>query len=468
MKSFTYRSILFALFALILYSQTTFAQEVLSSVHVNVQNSRLSGDQKTISYDVYFQNVNADTAVAVASYLFRLSVPQSELGTNAKTVTVTNVLSAVGVRGATMTGTPTSSPTHWLMKFQSSVLVSSYESAPQILRTFPGTFIGTFNITNTDGTTFANPQDFTATYAGDNLLAKTTVSVFIPNTTTLAPNSSTAMPIDNFSGLGVFSLTANKTPLTASDPTITLSKVYNGSTTAAVTAGTLSGVSVADAANVTLNATADYNNAKVGVGKTITVNYSLSGSAMANYAAPVSKTYTTGVISSAPLSITGVTASDKVYDGTTTATLSGGSLVGVFEGDDVTLVPGVGVFEDANLGTNKMVTASGYSISGADALNYALSSQPTGLTASITKDPSALVLLSNDSTSVSLLPNPASDHFYINIGKNKTAMLTIFDLRSCKVLSQLITGSAKVNISSLLDGIYIVDVNGIRKKLLKK
>ena len=81
----------------------------------------------------------------------------------------------------------------------------------------------------------------------------------------------------------------------------------------------------------------------------------------------------------------GVTAGNKVYDGTTAATLSGGSVAGgVIAGDTVTLTAGTGSFADKNAGTAKTVTASGYAIAGTDVANYAIAGQPTGLAANIT------------------------------------------------------------------------------------
>ncbi|MDR3705401.1 MAG: hypothetical protein P4L28_05805, partial [Paludibacteraceae bacterium] len=101
---FSAKTIFVALFALMLSAQVTFAQDALTSVKINVQHITLSTDAKTISYDVYLQNVNLlDTAVAVPGYLFRLVVPQADIGTNAKTVTVTNGTTELGATSATMT-----------------------------------------------------------------------------------------------------------------------------------------------------------------------------------------------------------------------------------------------------------------------------------------------------------------------------------------------------------------------------
>ena len=97
-----------------------------------------------------------------------------------------------------------------------------------------------------------------------------------------------------------------------------------------------------------------------------------------------------------------------MYDGTTadpinpTATLSGTVLSEttstgkVF--DQVFLVSGSGSanFADPNVGTNKTVTFSGYSITGADAADYALS-QPTTTTAAITPATGVTITASSQS-----------------------------------------------------------------------
>ena len=75
-------------------------------------------------------------------------------------------------------------------------------------------------------------------------------------------------------------------PLTISAPTVTLRKVDDGNAAAAVTIGTLSGVLPGDAGNVTVTASASYDNAAIGTNKTITVVYTLNGNAAGNYSAP--------------------------------------------------------------------------------------------------------------------------------------------------------------------------------------
>jgi autotransporter-associated beta strand protein len=80
-----------------------------------------------------------------------------------------------------------------------------------------------------------------------------------------------------------------------------------------------------------------------------------------------------------PLTINNAAASDKYFDGTTTASISG-TLAGVEEGDIVTLVPS-GLFASASPGTNIAVISTA-TLSGASAAKYSLT-QPTGLTADI-------------------------------------------------------------------------------------
>ena len=90
------------------------------------------------------------------------------------------------------------------------------------------------------------------------------------------------------------------------------------------------------------------------------------------------------------LTIAGLTANNKVYNGLTTATLSGtAALVGVETSDVANVTLGgtaAASFANANVGTAKAVTVTGYSITGSAIGNYTLS-QPSGLTADITPAP---------------------------------------------------------------------------------
>ena len=83
------------------------------------------------------------------------------------------------------------------------------------------------------------------------------------------------------------------------------------------------------------------------------------------------------------LTVSGITASNKTYDSTTSATLGTGAVSygGLVSGDDFTGSYS-GVFADANVGTGKTVNITS-SYSGADVNNYSVTDQST-TTANIT------------------------------------------------------------------------------------
>jgi hypothetical protein len=91
------------------------------------------------------------------------------------------------------------------------------------------------------------------------------------------------------------------------------------------------------------------------------------------------------IITPAPLTVTGITANDKRYDGSTSATLNtaGAALVGVFAGDVVTLdaSAATGTFANAAVGNNIPVTVSGLTLGGPQAVDYML--VPLSVTANI-------------------------------------------------------------------------------------
>jgi len=84
------------------------------------------------------------------------------------------------------------------------------------------------------------------------------------------------------------------------------------------------------------------------------------------------------------ITITGLSAKNKVYDGTTAAAVTGTPVLsGITSGDDVTIISGTSEFADANAGNNKAVIFNGWSLTGADANKYTL--QMPNLTADISK-----------------------------------------------------------------------------------
>jgi hypothetical protein len=189
------------------------------------------------------------------------------------------------------------------------------------------------------------------------------------------------------------SLVINRAGLSAIAGSLTgsVGKVYDGSTTATLSSGNfvLTGWLGSDGATVT-KTSGTYDNSNSGSGKTVTVNLSASDYAstgstvLANYTLPTTITGAVGSVTPAALSISGITASSKTYDGTMAATVSTSGLVksGLVTGDDIT-VNTSGVFLDKNAGTNKTVTLTN-TLGGTDLINYTITEQ-TDTIANISK-----------------------------------------------------------------------------------
>ena len=108
---------------------------------------------------------------------------------------------------------------------------------------------------------------------------------------------------------------------------------------------------------------------------------------MGRYEGSVSKNFT---INKKAVTVSGITAQGKIYDGTAKNILDFNKVVinGLLEGDSLT-VNATGTFTDAKAGDNKTVTITGLTLGGKDKENYTLadSGQQTSATASIAKLP---------------------------------------------------------------------------------
>jgi hypothetical protein len=150
--------------------------------------------------------------------------------------------------------------------------------------------------------------------------------------------------------------------------------VYD-STTVASLSGTAGLVGILGSDVVTLSGTVAgvFSDKSVGTGKTVGVSgLNLTGTDAGNYA--LSEPSLQANITAAGVTVSGLSANNKVYDGTTAAGLSGTAVpVGLLGGDAVTLSGApVGTFLDKTVGTGKPVGVIGLSLSGAAASNYIL------------------------------------------------------------------------------------------------
>ena len=167
------------------------------------------------------------------------------------------------------------------------------------------------------------------------------------------------------------------TPKTIAATFADISKVYDGTTSATTGAGTLSGVETVDTGNVSVSASAAYDEKNAG---RRTVNYTgvtLSGSEAANYSIA---TTATGAGTITPKELTATFADiSKIYDGTTNTAPGAGTLTGVIATDEgkVNVSATDASYDEKNAG-NRTVNYTGVALSGAEAGNYSIATTATG------------------------------------------------------------------------------------------
>ena len=170
------------------------------------------------------------------------------------------------------------------------------------------------------------------------------------------------------------------------DTAVEASKVYDGSTDAKITEkGTFDGLIDGDKVDI-VTGKAAYDDKNVGNGKTVAFyEFALSGDDAANYVLAAQPASTTASISAKELTIADLKVKDKQYDGKKTAEIDGTpALVGVVDGDVLTLVNGVPTFDSVKIGKNIAISFTAFTLSGdsVTVANYTLT-QPSGITANI-------------------------------------------------------------------------------------
>jgi hypothetical protein len=151
-------------------------------------------------------------------------------------------------------------------------------------------------------------------------------------------------------------------------------KVYDAGTEAVINGAELSGVVGDEDVTLDNHTTGTFAQSTVGTGITVNTAMTISGADAGNYT--LVQPALTANITVKELTIGGsFTAGNKVYDGTTAATIieNNLTLIGIVSDDDVTL-SAVAAFADANVGDYILVSLTGAStLGGVDAGNYTLS-----------------------------------------------------------------------------------------------
>ncbi len=294
--------------------------------------------------------------------------------------------------------------------------------------TLTGADAGNYSIAATNGLSVdITPRDLTASYAAANKIYDGTTAATIAGSSsdilsgdsvtvaatgrfvdgkdvgngkavTVTAGRLTGADAINYSLLNTTASTsANITPRDLTATYTGGTSVYDGSTTATVT-GTLNNLIAND--RVVLGQTAQFTDGKnVGNNKPVAItNLVLSGADFGNYNLLTTSATTTASLTPRPLhlvGLTGVSASNRVYDGTTTVSVTVSS-TGTVTADPADLVAGdsvavnapvagttTGTMLDKNVGTAKPVAVTGLSLTGTDAANYTLQGT-TGVTVDIT------------------------------------------------------------------------------------
>jgi alpha-tubulin suppressor-like RCC1 family protein len=260
------------------------------------------------------------------------------------------------------------------------------------------------------GATAANKSYDAATTATPNFTGAALVGVVSGDTVTLVTTAGSASFADKtvatgktvtIAGLtlggadaGNYALTQPTTTADITKPALTVTgvtvanRVYDATTAATpnFTGAALAGVFPGDLVTLVTSAgSASFADKAASTGKTVQIaGLTLIGLDAANYA--LTQPTATADITAKPLTVSGATAANKVYDATTASTpnFTGAALVGVVSGDTVNLVTtsGSANFADKTVATGKTVTIAGLTLGGADKDNYALTHPAT--TADIT------------------------------------------------------------------------------------
>jgi filamentous hemagglutinin family protein len=192
-------------------------------------------------------------------------------------------------------------------------------------------------------------------------------------------NTATALA-SNYTLIQPANLTADITAKAVTVATTANSKVYDGNDVAALTGTTITGLVGGEA----LGLSAQFDNKNAANGKAVTVSGVDTTTGLASNYTVTQPANLTADITAKAVTVAGLGASDKVYDGNTVATVGGGTISGMVAGEALGLS---GQFDTKDVANGKAVTVAGVDTTTALASNYALI-QPENLTANIVALPS--------------------------------------------------------------------------------
>ena len=157
-------------------------------------------------------------------------------------------------------------------------------------------------------------------------------------------------------------------------------KVYDGTTSISLALPTVSSLGFIARDSIVINTTGAVASADVGTLKTVTLTQSYGGTT-SNYTITNQSSSPTVNITAKPITISGITASGKVYDGTSSVTLSkpAVSTLGFIARDSI-VINTTGVFDTVDVGTQTVTLTQSY---GGTTSNYTITDQASKPSATI-------------------------------------------------------------------------------------
>jgi hypothetical protein len=316
----------------------------------------------------------ADGAGGTVSFTLGAANPASSAGGNLRVGNYTATASALSVGGGNFSGTATVVGALTVTPLALTVTGITAQNKSYD-RTNAATFTGGAIASLTNDAVAVDASAVTATFADKNVGNGKAVSLFgFTLTGADAGNYRLVQPADVLADITLPTLTI--TGVTA------LNKVYDQTRTALLTGGVINTLLGDDAILVTTGATGLFADADVADGKSVVISgYTVIGADAANYLL-VQPTGVTANITPLTLTLSGLAATNRVYDGSTTASVTG-SLAGVIAGDTVSLASLTGSFVDKNVAAGKTVNVTVGALAGAQAGNYRIVNTTT--TAEITR-----------------------------------------------------------------------------------
>jgi hypothetical protein len=348
----------------------------IGSLNVTARSITLAGI--TASNKVYDATTAATVDASSATFAGKLGsdvLTVSSTGTfddknvaNGKNVTLTNVLGGADLGNYTITdqGTTTANITARTLTLDATGVDRVYDATTNATVTLSDDRIAGDVLTGS----------YSASFADKN--------VGIGKTVTVTGLSISGADASNYTlSSTTDTTTANITKATATLSGITAAnKVYDATRDAAISTAvaTFAGKYAGD--ELTVTSTGMFNDKNAGNNKTVILTNVLGGADLGNYLVTDQGT-TTANITAKAITLSGITASNKIYDGTTVATVStaGATFTGVIGGDNLT-VSSTGTFSNKNVGNNKTVTLTN-TLGGTSLGNYTVSEQ-SATTANIT------------------------------------------------------------------------------------